>query len=185
MRTLQTKSGPMKTWQKLLLTVSAVLISPLAQAHDNSLSTGLLAGLGHPLLGIDHLLALVLAGLLLARLTAGKQIAFGGLLFALGLGAAGGMMLGTQMWVEAAILLSLPVFVALQWARTRLKTATTVAGIFMLAHGWAHGIEMADINTAFIFGFLLTSAMIMGLSGLLSTALYSRMKTRTITTNHA
>ena len=32
-----------KIWQKLLFTVSAVLISPLAQAHDNSQSTGLLA----------------------------------------------------------------------------------------------------------------------------------------------
>ncbi len=38
MRALQTKPG-----EKLLLTVSAVLISPLAQAHDNSQSTGLFA----------------------------------------------------------------------------------------------------------------------------------------------
>jgi len=35
---LQTKIA-----QKLLLTISAALISPLAQAHDNSQSTGLLA----------------------------------------------------------------------------------------------------------------------------------------------
>ncbi len=38
MRILQIKPG-----KKLLFTVSVVLISPLAQAHDNSPSTGLLA----------------------------------------------------------------------------------------------------------------------------------------------
>lgn len=38
MRILHTPPG-----KKLLFTVSAVLISPLAQAHDNSQSTGLLA----------------------------------------------------------------------------------------------------------------------------------------------
>ncbi len=38
MRILQTTPG-----KKLLFTVSAVLVSPLAQAHDNSQSTGLLA----------------------------------------------------------------------------------------------------------------------------------------------
>ncbi|MCF6210791.1 MAG: hypothetical protein L3J88_01960 [Gammaproteobacteria bacterium] len=33
----------MKAWNKILLTLGAILTSPLAQAHDNSLSTGLLA----------------------------------------------------------------------------------------------------------------------------------------------
>ena len=171
-----------KLWQKSLLGVSAVLISPLAQAHDGSLSSGLLAGLGHPLSGVDHLVALLLAGLLLGRLVTGRRLlTLGGFLLALGLGAAGGIFLGTQLWVEAAILLSLPVFLALQWLRdnVQLQVAGAVVGVFMVAHGWAHGVEMTGMNAAFIFGFLLTSAIIMGLSCLFGVALYSRKKTRT------
>lgn len=33
----------MKPWKKMLFTLGVILTSPLAQAHDNSLSTGLLA----------------------------------------------------------------------------------------------------------------------------------------------
>jgi len=184
MKPLHAKARKIKTWQKSLFAIGVILISPLAQAHDNSLSTGLLAGLSHPLLGVDHLVALVLAGLLLGRLTSGKQSALGGLLLALGLGAAGGAMLGAQMWIEAAILLSLPIFFALQWASTQLKTATMVMGIFMLAHGWAHGVEMANMNMAFIAGFLWTSAITMAASSLLGAALHSRIQARTSATRH-
>jgi len=172
----------MKIGQKSLLGVSALLMSPLAQAHDNSLSTGLFAGLGHPLSGVDHLVALILAGLLLGRLVSGRRsLVMSGFLLALGLGAAGGIILGAQLWVEAAILLSLPVFLALQWLKgsIRLQVACAVVGVFMVAHGWAHGVEMTGMNAAFVFGFLLTSATTMGLSCLFGIALFSCVKTRT------
>ncbi len=180
----------MKPWQyKLLLAVSAILISPLAQAHSNSLSTGLLAGLSHPLLGLDHLVALIMAGLLMGKLASARYLALGGFLLALGVGATAGILLGAQPWVEGAILLSIPVFLALQWAREKaqLKIATTVMGMFMVAHGWAHGVEMTGMNTSFIVGFLLSSAMIIGLSSLLGSTLSSHMKAnkKAATTSHA
>ncbi len=166
----------MKHWHKLLFIAGAVLLSPQALAHDNSLSTGLLAGLSHPLTGADHFLALMLAGLLAGRLIRGRRLALGGLLLALGLGAGAGILLGAQAWTEGAILLSVPVFFALQWIRQAglMKAAMIIMSLFMIAHGWAHGVEMGGMDKSFVLGFLLTSAAVMGLFSLLGAALKSR-----------
>ena len=51
----------------------------------------------------------------------------------------------------------------------------------LIAHVWAHGVEMAGTNTGFIFGILLISALL----SLLGTALYARVRARTTTANHA
>lgn len=166
----------MKHWHKLLFISGAVLLSPQAQAHINSLSTGLLAGIIHPLSGADHFLALMLAGLLSGRLIHGRYLALFGLLLALGLGAGAGILLGAQAWTEGAILLSVPVFFALQWIKQdgHMKAAMIIMSLFMIAHGWAHGVEMGDMDKSFILGFLLTSATVMGLFSLLGAALKSR-----------
>jgi len=160
----------MKHWHKPLLISAIVLLSPQALAHDNSVATGLLAGLSHPLNGADHLIALLLAGLLTGRFVAGKKRAFASLLAMLGLGAGAGILLGAQAWVEVAIVLSIPVFFALHWIR-HINLAVVIMSLFMVAHGWAHAVNMAGMNKYFILGFLLTSAIIMGLSSLLSKTL--------------
>ncbi len=167
----------MKHWHKLLLIPAVVLISPPVLAHDNGLATGLFAGLSHPVSGVDHLAALVLAGVFIGRFVSGRRLALGGLLLALGLGAGGGLLLGAQAWVEGAILLSLPVFFALQWIRHagRMKIAVIMMGLFMIAHGWAHGVAMGGMDTGFAIGFLLASAGVMGLSSLFGAALESRL----------
>jgi len=160
----------MKQAHTLIIALGASLMSPLAQAHDSSLATGLLAGLGHPLTGLDHLAALILSGFLVGRLVTGKRLALVGLLCALSLGAAGGILLGAQAGIESVILLSLPVFLALQWLRQpgQLKAAVTVMGLLMVAHGWAHGVEVSGMAQGFVPGFLLTSSVIMGLSAWVS-----------------
>ncbi len=166
----------MKLIQTLGIAFGASLISPLAQAHDNNLSMGLVAGLGHPVTGIDHLVALVLSGVLVGRLVGGKRRVLAGLVCALGLGATGGILLGAQTGIESLILLSLPVLFACQWLRQpgHLKTAITFMGLFMVAHGWAHGVEASGMTQGFVAGFLLTSALVMGLSSRVSYALSFR-----------
>ncbi len=167
----------MKHGYKLLLISAAVLMSPQVLAHENGLSTGLLAGLVHPLSGVDHFIALMLAGVLVGRLASGRRLALGGLLLMLGLGAGGGILVGAQAWIEAAILLSMPVFLALQWIKQarRMKIAIAIMGLFMIAHGWAHGVEMAGMDKSFILGFLLTSAAVMGLPSVFVMGLKSRL----------
>ncbi len=163
----------MKSSHRKIIVLAACLASPLAQAHDNSLGTGLLAGLAHPLTGLDHLVALVLCGLLFARLARGRYLALGGLAGVLGLGAVGGLSLGALAGMETLVLLSLPVLAVLQW-RGRPAVALAVAGLFMAAHGWMHGVETRGMTQAFLAGFLVSSVACAGLATLLGVTLRAR-----------
>jgi len=62
----------MKLWQKLLFVSSAILLSPSAFAHGSHVASGFMAGVSHPLSGVDHIVTLLLAGLLIGRFAAGK-----------------------------------------------------------------------------------------------------------------
>ncbi len=168
----------MKYGYKLLLTLGAVLISPQVLAHSNSVSTGLLAGLSHPLTGIDHLAALILAGTFIGRNVSARPLLQSGFLVAflcvLGLGAGAGIVFGAQAWIESAILLSIPVFLALQWAK-QVNIAAIIISLFMIVHGWAHGVEMSAMDNRFIFGFLLSSMVVMSFSSLIGASLSSKL----------
>ncbi len=155
----------MKPACKPILILAACLVSPLAQAHDNGLSSGLLAGLAHPLTGLDHLAALVMSGFLIGRLMSGKRLALAALIGALGTGATAGVLLGAQAGVESLVLLSLPVLLLFQWVRKPggLQVAISVTGLLMIAHGWVHGVEVQGDTASFFAGFLMMSTIITGL----------------------
>lgn len=173
----------MKHWNKYLIVFVVLLISPLAQAHNDHITVGFVAGLSHPFSGIDHLLALVLAGLFVGRLITKRRVAIGFLLFALGLGISGALLMGVQAGMETAILISIPVFVAVQWLTqsVQVKVAFATISLFMVSHGWMHGIELAGMHNSFVFGLLLASAVVLSLSGLLG----SIIKSKRITLSHA
>jgi len=70
----------MKLWQSLLTLAATTLISPQVFAHANHISTHMsshvtpsfMTGLIHPFSGADHILTLLLAGVLIARFAAGQ-----------------------------------------------------------------------------------------------------------------
>lgn len=70
----------MKLWQSLLTLATTTLISPQVFAHANHISTHMgshatssfMTGLIHPFSGTDHILTLLLAGILIARFAAGQ-----------------------------------------------------------------------------------------------------------------
>ncbi len=66
----------MKFWQPLLILTASVLISPQVFAHVEHISShvtsSFMAGLAHPFSGVDHILTLLLAGVLIARFAAGQ-----------------------------------------------------------------------------------------------------------------
>ena len=128
---------------------------------------GIFAGLLHPILGIDHLLAMVTVGLLSAQL-GGKAIwtvpatfvsvmAVGGILGILGLPIP---------FVEYGIALSVVVLGVALVARRKLPIGAAMAfvGLFALFHGHAHGTELPELSEtaldviAYIFGFLVATA---------------------------
>lgn len=128
------------------LALVATLWPALALAHvGQGRAEGFLAGLSHPVSGLDHVLAMVSVGLWGAQLgapaiwllpvTFPMVMAFGGML-----GLAGVPLPG----VEAAIALSgilLGLAVLAEW-KPPLPVAAVIVGFFAVFHGHAHGAEL-------------------------------------------
>lgn len=147
---------------------AAIAVAGSAQAHPGALfgvagAQGFMPGFLHPLGGVDHVVAMLLAGVLagqvgrravwLVPLAVLAMIALGGIL-----GAAG----GTQSVVEFGIFGSLLVMGGLvAWApRLPSALAAAIAGGFAIFHGIAHGAAMPVTSTGAIYGlgFLAASA---------------------------
>lgn len=152
------------------LTLSAILVVGLASSawahpghHHDSTGGGIAAGLNHPLLGIDHLLAMLTVGLLSAQL-GGRAIwgipgAFLGLMIVGGvLGMSGWELPAVEYGIAASIVL-LGLAVALN-QRLSLVSPMIFAGVFGLFHGHAHGTEMPTMANPglFVLGFVAATA---------------------------
>lgn len=132
--------------RRLATAALAALWPALAWAHiGQGRAEGFLAGLRHPVSGLDHVLAMVSVGLWGAQLgapavwllpvTFPMVMALGGMLGLVGLPLPG---------VEAGIALSgilLGFSVAAEW-RPPLGVAAVMVGFFAVFHGHAHGSEL-------------------------------------------
>lgn len=149
-----------------LLRAAALILPVLAAgpalAHGGH-SDGLVGGFTHPLLGVDHLVAMIAIGLWAAQ--AGFARAW--LLPAAFLGGmAGGIGLGlaTELpaWIEpgvAGTVLVLGLVVALA-VPLPASVALPVAGLFGLLHGAAHGGEIGGSVLLTAIGMLSASAVL-------------------------
>jgi len=131
------------------------VMAPAAQAHVAEGGAGsVIAGLLHPVTGLDHVVAMVAVGLWgavlgmpavwLLPVAFPMVMAFGGLAGMVGLPLPG---------VETGIALSalvLGVMVMLQ-QRLPLMVAAGLVGLFALFHGYAHGLELPDGADALLF----------------------------------
>jgi len=132
---------------------------PHAHLPDGGLTDGLL----HPVLGLDHLLAMVAVGLLAVQFSTRVKwfvpAAFvGGLL----LGGSGGLS-GWQMgFVEAGIALTLVVLGTAIAVGRQLPLAAVlpVVAVFGFMHGFAHGQEVPAIASPWLYVVGFTSATI-------------------------
>jgi urease accessory protein len=132
--------------RSLAFTLTASLWPAHAWAHtERGRAEGLLAGLHHPVSGLDHVLAMVSVGLWGAQLgapavwllpvTFPMVMAFGGMLGLMGVPLPG---------IEAAVALSgvaLGTAVLAEW-RPPLWAAAVLVGFFAVFHGHAHGSEL-------------------------------------------
>lgn len=156
--------------------VVPVLTPAAASAHTGVGETsGFLHGFAHPLLGLDHLLAMVAVGLLAAKL-GGRALWVVPCAFLLAM--LGGGVLGTAgvhlPFVEVAIGLSLAAFGAaiLLRADIPLVVAAGLVACFAVFHGHSHGAEMpADVPAfGYAAGFLVATALLHGLGVALGAA---------------
>lgn len=144
-----------------------VLVSPAAWAHTDATDAagGFLAGFLHPLLGWDHVVAMVAVGLWGAFLGAPAiwvlpvvfplVMAFGGVLGIVGVPIPG---------VEAGIALSAIVLgmMVLLAARPPLPVAAVIVAAFAIFHGHAHGTELPTASNPLVFslGFVLATGLL-------------------------
>lgn len=152
--------------KKLALSAGLTLLAAPALAHSGHGDTsGLMAGLSHPVFGPDHLLAMLAVGLwsgfvlpnrfwagaatFLAAMAAGAAISWAGI--------------GYPM-VEPVILASVAVFgllvVASKPGQAQGLTLASLAmiGLFASAHGHAHASEASGNALGYLAGFLTATA---------------------------
>ncbi|MBK1853013.1 HupE/UreJ family protein [Marinobacter sp. 1-4A] len=148
----------MKLTAKLLTAAALLAASASAMAHPGHAEGGFISGLLHPMLGLDHLLAMAAIGFWSVRQSATLKnstplFVIGGMI----LGAAivwGGMSLPG---VETGIALSVLLAGILIATMAKLPTAVggTLVAAFMVFHGFAHGTEMpaGAALVAYLAGF--------------------------------
>ncbi len=137
-----------------------------AWGHDGTgLAGGFVAGFQHPLLGLDHMLAMVSVGLWGAFLGRPLIIALPVLFpIAMAGGAAAGMVALPIPSVElgvAASVLTLGLMILLG-VRASVPVACAIVGIFALFHGYAHGTELpvAADPVGYTTGFILCTGLL-------------------------
>jgi len=149
---------------KLFLLVLCLIVPSLAQAHISPDHTsGAVSGLSHPLLGLDHILAMLAVGLWAAQL-GGRATWLVPATFVslMTVGGALGMTGFALPFVEEGVLVSVLMLGVLIAAAARLPLAVSMAvvGLFAIFHGHAHGTEMqlGPSGLGYGLGFILTTA---------------------------
>lgn len=140
-----------------------------AHAHvQQGQGVGFLTGLGHPVSGLDHVLAMIAVGLWGAQLGApalwSLPVTFP-LVMALGglLGLLGVPLPGVELGIGAsALLLGLAVMSEL---RPPLAAAVALVGCFGVFHGHAHGTELPPGQSALLYsmGFVVATGCLHGI----------------------
>ncbi|WGM40746.1 HupE/UreJ family protein [Caulobacter sp. NIBR1757] len=158
-----------------LIVVVGLAATPVL-AHPGHDGVSLAAGIGHPLTGIDHLLAMLAVGVLAAMRGGPARWAWpAGFLSAM-LAGFGLGQLAPGAGVEPAILASVIVLGGLMATSARMPGAVGLLLIiaFGLAHGYAHGMEAPGGGYGFPVGFLLSTAALHAVGLLAGGALKTR-----------
>ena len=141
----------------------SLVASPAAQAHGES-SGGLLAGVAHPLLGLDHLVMLVAVGTVAAALSTRLLLwALAGALLGAAIGFAGVTVPAAELLASLAI--TAVGLVLLAPARLAAVAGPLVASGIAI-HAMLHGLEAPRDQGSLLWwaGALLASALALGVT---------------------
>lgn len=152
---------------KAFLWALLLLFPAVALGHTGEGSTGFMAGLLHPIKGLDHLLAMLCVGIVSAQM-GGRSIWTVPSLFVIFM-IVGGILGANNVGVPfvevgiaiSVIVLGLGIVVAHRWNVAPLMIMTFVA-FFGMLHGHAHGVEMPRSASPFYysFGFIASTSSI-------------------------
>jgi urease accessory protein len=151
----------------LALALPALLAAAPAEAHLlGAHGAGFAAGFAHPLLGLDHLIAMFAVGLWAAQQGGRAQWAVpAGFVVAMTVGGGFGLAgVGGLPYLETGIAASVLLLGALVASRTVLPVSAGVAvvAVFALMHGHAHGTEIpgAVSPIGYAAGFVLATGLV-------------------------
>ncbi|MGV8839904.1 MAG: HupE/UreJ family protein [Bauldia sp.] len=153
-------------FRRLGVVAALVLLPSAAFAHPGHLgASGLAQGFAHPVTGLDHVLAMVMVGVLSWQL-GGRALWLlpATFLAAMAVGGVLGIAGAEVPFAETGIAVSVIVLgaaVALG-ARAPLAVTMAVVGLFAIFHGHAHGVEMpaGAGGLSYGLGFLLGTALL-------------------------
>jgi urease accessory protein len=152
--------------RRLALAALAALVPTAAMAHTGVGDVGGFAhGFWHPITGLDHVLAMVLVGMLAWQLgNRALWLVPATFVLVMAVGGALGVAGIAIPLVELGIALSIVVLgaaVALG-IRAPVAVAMGIAGLFAIFHGHAHGAEMpVDASgLAYGMGFMIATALL-------------------------
>ncbi|BEU03765.1 urease accessory protein UreJ [Agarivorans sp. OAG1] len=156
----------MKRNQLLSILAAMLLLSFNASAHEvTGFGGGFVSGFVHPVLGVDHVVAMIAVGLWGALLGAPAiwvlpvvfplVMAFGGVLGIIGLPIPA---VETGIATSAVVLGGMIAFAL----KPHLLVAAIVVAIFAIFHGHAHGTELPQSATplAYSIGFVLSTGLL-------------------------
>jgi len=146
---------------KLLMAAGLLLTATTTAAHTGHgahAESGFLSGLLHPMLGLDHLLAMAAIGFWSVRQSTTMKNAtplfvVGGMILGAGLSWGGLSMPGVETGITFSVLVAGILIATL--AKMPTAVGGSLVGAFMLFHGFAHGAEMPAGATlaAYLAGF--------------------------------
>jgi len=152
-----------KSW---LATTPAILTPAVAFAHTGVGNTsGLVHGFGHPISGLDHVLAMVIVGVFAWQL-GGRALWLVPTTFVAVMAVAGALgIAGIGVpFVEIGIAVSVVVFGAVVAFDLKAPTVAVmgVVGLFAVFHGHAHGAEIPEDTggVAYAAGFMIATALL-------------------------
>ena len=160
------------------LALAVMAFSGMAQAHPGHVG-GYLAGIAHPFTGLDHLLAMLAVGVWAAQLGGrAKWLVPSSFLACMAVAASVGMSGIVLPMVESGIATSVLLLGLLIAFSIKLPIAlsASIVGLFAVFHGYAHGAEMPQLSTPWVYGigFMLSTAALHGLGLLLGSGLHKK-----------
>lgn len=153
---------------KLLITASLMLTATVALAHPGHgahTHNDFLSGLLHPMMGLDHLLAMAAIGFWSIRQSPSMKrgaplFVVGGMVAGAAIAWAGVSLAGIETGIAMSVLLA-GVLIATM-AKLPTFIGGTLVALFMITHGYAHGAEMTEGASLlnYMSGFVLATLAI-------------------------
>jgi len=150
------------------MATAGLLATQTAVAHPSAFhASGFSAGFVHPLLGLDHVLAMIAVGVWAMQVRARARIVRPAA-FVIAVAIGGALALTTHVGLPnveagvAATVLALGLLIALA-IRLPAFAGAALAAVFGIWHGFAHGAELPAASSsplAYAAGFVLASALL-------------------------